>query len=527
MRDLVQPRALPFLLMFLLMALLIAWSAPVASAQSATQADFDAIDHYIEEQMSATHLPGLSLAIVHGDQIVHLKGFGKADTLGHAVTPQTPFVIGSASKSFTALAIMQLVEAGKIELDTPVQHYLPWFEVGNNPGVSQKITVRNLLNMTSGIPTIDGTTQAMSDDTSDDALERAARDLRMLPLTAPVGEQFQYANANYNMLGLLVQTLSGRSYEEYIQEKIFAPLKMLNSYTSPLEASQHGRATGHRYWFGWPIRYEMPFPRGTLPAGFLSVSAEDMAHYLIAHLNGGQFTNVSILSPAGMALLHKAAVPTGEEDHFYAMGWFVANIKGMKTVSHGGDLANFHADMVLVPNTQWGVALLMNGNNGLNPAPIAGITVGVTDRLIGQPILPPVHASDVRESILMFVWIVIALQLLEMLRTSVLIRRWHRKVASRPVGLLRRGWHLLPPLVLNFIWAALLLALLIRAPIFAGGTLPTLLIHVPDLGYTLLLTLVIALAWPLLRTVFVLSGFHARTTKVGANSFISLPESKT
>jgi CubicO group peptidase (beta-lactamase class C family) len=93
---------------------------PGAAAPRAAPADFAAIDRYVEQELEATRLPGLALGIVQGDQIVHLKGFGLADPSGRPVTPQTPFLIASTSKSFTALAIMQLVEAGKVELDAPV-----------------------------------------------------------------------------------------------------------------------------------------------------------------------------------------------------------------------------------------------------------------------------------------------------------------------------------------------------------------------------------------------------------------------
>ena len=114
-----------------------------------------AIDAYVEEQMHRLNIPGVSLAIVEGDQIVHLRGFGQARPGGEAPTPQTPFFIGSLTKSFTALAVMQLVEAGKIELDAPVQRYLPWFRVAD-PQASAQMTVRHLLNQTSGLPMLPG-----------------------------------------------------------------------------------------------------------------------------------------------------------------------------------------------------------------------------------------------------------------------------------------------------------------------------------------------------------------------------------
>src|SRR5262249_42797706 len=122
------------------------------SAQTeSVSGDFKVVDDYITARMETSHIPGLSVAIVDGDQIVYLKGYGQADASGRPVTPQTPFIIGSISKTFTALAAMQLVESGKIELDAPVQRYLPWFRVAD-PVASARITVGNLLNHTSGLP---------------------------------------------------------------------------------------------------------------------------------------------------------------------------------------------------------------------------------------------------------------------------------------------------------------------------------------------------------------------------------------
>ena len=101
--------------------------------------------------MHRLHIPGASLAIIEGDRIVHMRGFGQARPGGETPTPQTPFFIGSLTKSITALAVMQLVEAGKVELDAPVQRYLPWFRVAD-PEASAQMTVRHLLNQTSGLP---------------------------------------------------------------------------------------------------------------------------------------------------------------------------------------------------------------------------------------------------------------------------------------------------------------------------------------------------------------------------------------
>jgi CubicO group peptidase (beta-lactamase class C family) len=197
------------------------------------------------------------------------------------VTPRTPFIIGSLSKSFTALAIMQLVQAGKVVLDAPVQRYLPWFRVADETASTQ-ITVRHLLNQTSGLSTKTGRSFQGNGDVSSGALEKAVRKLRSAELTAPVGKTYQYSTVNYAALGLIVQTVAGRSYESYIQTEILDPLRMSDSYTSEAAAKQHGLATGHHYWFGRPRAADLPYNRGLILAGYLISSAEDMSHYLIA-----------------------------------------------------------------------------------------------------------------------------------------------------------------------------------------------------------------------------------------------------
>src|SRR5215207_5758984 len=146
-------RSVTLVLGALFALLVVGMTQALATGNSSSQADgpdFDAIDSYVQNQMQQMRMPGAELGIVKGDKIVHLEGFGDADDSGRAVTPETPFKIGSMSKSFTALAIMQLVEDGKVELDAPVKRYLPWFRVAT-PGASSRITVRNLLNQTSGL----------------------------------------------------------------------------------------------------------------------------------------------------------------------------------------------------------------------------------------------------------------------------------------------------------------------------------------------------------------------------------------
>ena len=169
---------------------------------------------------------------------------------------------------------------------------------------------------------------------------------------------------NYNLLGLIIEAASGESYEAYVQNHIFTPLQMTHSYTSQAEAKQNGMAVGHRYWFAIPFRAEMPIPRGSLPGGELISSSEDMARYLIAHLNEGRYDDAQILSAAGIDELHRPAVEANR--------WsFLRSLR--HGVDHRGNradedrlapwhLPNFFAYMAILPEQKKGVVLLVNAN---------------------------------------------------------------------------------------------------------------------------------------------------------------------
>jgi len=315
--------------------------------------DTIAVDRYVAARMSATGMPGLALAVVKGDDVVYLKGYGRADASGRPVTPQTPFIVGSITKPFTALGIMQLVEAGNVDLDAPVQRYLPWFRVAD-PSASKIITVRQLLYQTSGVSQA-STLETWNWGNDADAMERHVRLLAHAALLGPPGQTFAYANANYTTLGVIIQAVSGESYEDYIREHIFAPLDMRHSYASQEEADQHGLAAGHRWLLGFPVAVTLPSSRANLPAGFLISGAEDMAHFAIAQMNGGQYRGRSILSPTGIALTHRQPAP-----NTYAMGWETTVLGGHVLVNHDGGTANYQASLFFDPDARVGVFIAAN-----------------------------------------------------------------------------------------------------------------------------------------------------------------------
>jgi CubicO group peptidase (beta-lactamase class C family) len=366
----------------------------IARAETSTllsEADLRSIDTYIETQIKQANIPGAALVVVEENQITYMRGYGVAGPNEQPVTAETLFLLGSVSKSFTALAIMQLVEAGKIELDAPVQKYLPWFRVAN-PEASRQMKVRHLLNHTSGLSTYAGRTHYASSDMSDKAIERRVHALCKAKLTAPVGKDTYYSNANYSTLGAIIESVSKRSYEDYIQEHIFNPLGMTNSYTSHEAAKQHHLATGYRYWFGRPIAAtNIPYPRGDIAAMYLISSAKDMGRYLLAHMNGDMLEDERILSAEGMSKLH-----TPEKKNLsYAMGWWIGKVNGTPMISHGGRTPNYTVEIGMFPEHQKAYALLVNAQNSLSgPSPYS--LCGSTGRhLIGGFIMPVPKAPRV------------------------------------------------------------------------------------------------------------------------------------
>jgi CubicO group peptidase (beta-lactamase class C family) len=464
--------------------------------------DVAAVDRYVRSEMEAQRIPGVALGIVHGDRIVHVQGFGQVEESGPGVTPQTPFLIGSVTKSFTALAIMQLSEAGRVQLDAPVQRYLPWWRVAD-PDASTQVTVRDLLYQVSGLSKATGNAYATSGDTHDSALEDRVRALRDAKLSQPVGTTWQYSNANYWTLGMIVQAVSGQSYETYVQQHIFDPLQMRNSYTSQAEAEQHGLAAEHRYWYGFPVASELPFDRGGLGAGGLSSSALDMARYLGFYLSDGRSSATAVVSPAGAAELQRPGVPTGVDGVSYAMGWDVSQLDGVLTVSHDGSGFGSHANVVLVPDRGWGVVVMENGENSpdefFGSRRMTGIASGVTGMLIGQQ--PPAPTSPS-----LSLWVVygvvvgiIALQVGGMTRSVRTIRGWRADPLRRPTGALRIGLRVGLPLLVSWSWA---LIVLVGLPRMIRAPLPAVLMGLPDLGYPLVASAVLAFGWGLARLIW-------------------------
>lgn len=471
-----------------------------SAAPRLTEPDFAAIDAYVEAQMHAARIPGLALGIAQDNRIVHLRGFGTADPSGQAVTPQTPFIIGSVSKSFTALAVMQLVEEGKVELDAPVQRYIPLFRVAD-PDASARITVRYLLNHTSGIPNSAGLWPLAG--TGDITLEQRVREMSDVALTHPTGTTFEYSNANYLVLGLIVQTVSGQSYEEYVHQHIFAPLEMQNSFVSQTEAMRHGMATGYRWWFGFPFPANVPYLHDAIPAGYLISSAEDMTHFLIANLNDGHYGDTSVLSPSGVAELHRPAAKA-KGDQYYGMGWMIGSTDGVPALYHEGTTANFYSIVMIAPEAGWGIVVLTNAINMLGASTSSRIAPAVMNLLLGRQ---PPDAGLSFGTLYLVVDIVILVLTAFLIRSVVSLPRWRKRlVERRPRGLLGLLWRVILPIAGDFVGPFILLIFL---PTGAGFPLWSVMALIqPDLTYWLLAVALVMLVKGIIRSGLAISGLR-------------------
>lgn len=446
--------------------------------------NFTRLDKYIIQQMNATHIPGLSVGIVKDNKVIYLKGFGIADSSRRPVKPETPFIIGSMSKSFTALAIMQLAEAGKIDLNSPVQKYIPWFRVAD-PNFSSEITVRELLNQTSGLSTYVGWRKFVEQDNK--SLEQLVHDLSNTQLNNRPGEKFEYSNANYLILGLIVESVSHQSYGEYVKDHIFSPLDMRNSFTSYQSASKDGLAAGYQQWLSYPIQMNYPYLVNSLPAGYLIASADDMTHYLTAQMNGGEYNSTSILSSNGISELHKPAIDS-EKDQTYGMGWYEENVNGTYTIWHSGLIPNYNSYMAIMPKEHLGIVVLTNMGLPMSAQYIGrGLTSILLNKKSNENDLSPTQfylLVDVAILLLIFLTFWSIFDLIQWIK-----KRKNRKIVS--FALIRD----ITLLVIYF---------LVLSEIATISVPKMIITFIPDLGYVLLISMMILLINMLIRVVFIM-----------------------
>ena len=325
------------------------------------------IDQYFQTVLKNSPAPGFSVVVVSCNEIIFSKGYGVEKAgFKKPMTAETSTAIGSLTKSFTAMAMMQLVEQGKVRLDDPVVKYLPEFRTANK-GRSDKITVRMLLNNTSGLH--GGVTQNWQD--TDQSLERLMMSLQSVFLKREPGSAYEYSNAAFSVAGLLISRASGMSYPAYLKKHIFQPLEMKRSTTDPADFDALHVLYGHHLG----LRGGIPAVRGIetgemAPAGLLlRSSAEDLGHYLVVLLNGGSFSGTRVLTQKSIEKMWSPQISfpglTYEKggdgsDYHYGLGWMISKVEGRTIIHHGGSNGTMSSMTIIDPERQLAASILFN-----------------------------------------------------------------------------------------------------------------------------------------------------------------------
>jgi CubicO group peptidase (beta-lactamase class C family) len=355
-------------LLFIFVAIL-----PIQAFANYKGNSFGDIDKFVEEQRKVNGLAGVAYAIVDHEGIIHHQAFGTAGSK-EKMTTETPVVIGSTSKAFTALAIMQLVEQGKIQLDDSLDTYLPIFSNAEKG----TITIANLLHHTSGLPTMAGL--VLVAQSKEKSLSETVELVKDIELVHPIGKEFEYSNINYIILSAIVENVSGMPYGDYLKQHVINPLNLTDTYVDIEEAENP--SPGHAPWFGFSLPTKVPYYNNAIASGYILSSADDMATFLMAHMQES-----AVISRDIVTQLHNGVAPISfMEKAKYGMGWFERELHGEMVIGHGGDIPSTgSSDMYLLPEQNLGVVVVSNTHNGqFTPGNVHRITEGIIAKLVGK-----------------------------------------------------------------------------------------------------------------------------------------------
>ncbi|WP_410768792.1 serine hydrolase domain-containing protein [Fontibacillus sp. BL9] len=445
------------------------------------------IEQFVEEQQELSNIPGLSLVIVEKGETVYQKGFGYADLQSKKpVTSNTLFEIGSTSKAFTGLAIMQLEREGLLKRTDDVQMYIPWLKL-TYQGEPQTITIDQLLHHTSGIPS--NSITRIPESTADNALELTVRTLVNQPLNRKSGSSFEYATINYDVLGLVIETVTKTPFDVYMKQKILEPLGMNSTFVGRHQMhSGMEMASGYKIGFMQAQAYTAPIYRGNIPAGYFITNANDIAKWMNVQL-GYDPSNTIHQEVFRASHIPDQTVAPFDQDTYYASGWEIKEKNNERYVSHAGQNPNFTSYIILKPEEHVGVAVFSN----LSTSHTTAIGQGVMALWEGEK-LPTIHTDGYQKLdqivtvaciVLVGAGIMFLLSILMMLRKLVTKQRIRASL---------NGKRLLLLLVHTLIVVGII-AFTIMLPNLLLGGLPWSFIHVwAPTSITVLLYIVIAIS---------------------------------
>lgn len=340
-------RLTAFLAGFLLLWGLITSATP-SYAEPPGEVDHAQVDSFVEEYLDRNGLPGATVAVVKDGATVHEAGYG-TDSTGEALTEHSRLRVESVSKSFTAFAVLQLVDDGQVDLDQPVQQYLPTFELGDPRAAD--ITVRQLLSHTSGLPSPTIVPPAAD-------LEQGVKRLGDWELTSDPGSTYRYSNANYWVAALLVQEVSGEPFNDHLRDDVFTPLEMTNSFgvtttREPVDGLPRGQVTA--YGGALPVPELDAMVAG---AGHVVSTAHDMANWLAMQSRAGTTPNGEQLLPPDLVAESHTTQPNAGRS---GLGWDHSSSGTQpERIQHSGAGSGYQAQQTIVPSGDYAVVVLLN-----------------------------------------------------------------------------------------------------------------------------------------------------------------------
>ena len=337
-------------------------------AEATTGATSEGIDAYVQRVMQKRHIPGVSVAVVQDGHVILAKWYGLANVeLGVPATENTVYQLASVTKTFTATAIMMLVREGKLALDDEIAERLT-----DLPAAWEKVTVRHLLSHTSGIKSYtsvqDFHKTARKDYAQREILDLVAKE----PLEFPPGEKWNYSNTGYFLLGMLIEKVTGKSYGEFLAERIFKPLEMTQTRVNELQAIIPNRAQGY-HWDAKELRNgDYVSPTQPFAAGMLVSSISDMLKWDTA------LSNHVLLEATSLEPMWTPTQLSKGGEAGYGFGWEIAKVNGHRLISHGGGIPGFSTQLSRFVDDKLTVIVLTNADGGHSGA----LAQGIAGRLV-------------------------------------------------------------------------------------------------------------------------------------------------
>lgn len=332
-----------------------------------TTSAFAELETFIDAEMERWHVPGVAVGILHNGQR-YTAGFGVTNVVHPlAVDSDTLFQIGSTTKTITATVAMRLVEAGKLELDTPIRRYLPELRLSDE-SMAEQVTLRHCFTHTGGW------LGDYFDDTGDgdDALARYVAQMADLPQLTPLGEIWSYNNAGFGLAGRVIEAVTGQPYEDVARQLVLEPLGMEMSFFSAADSITHRCAVGHQVLDAEDpekARAEVARPwalaRNANCVGGLISTVKDQLRYARFHLGDGLAeSGERLLTPQSMARMQSELAEAGSGTKAVGVSWLLNEIGGVKTVAHGGATKGQMSAFLFVPARNFAVTVLTNADRG-------------------------------------------------------------------------------------------------------------------------------------------------------------------